>query len=69
MQRLPPLIVLVSTVIISILLFAAIGSIPLSSLNEGRRALVVQEMFQHHAWLLPSMNGELYLTKPPYFIG
>lgn len=67
MQRLPPLIVLVSTVIISILLFAAIGSIPLSSLNEGRRALVVQEMFQHHAWLLPSMNGELYLTKPPLF--
>ncbi len=37
------------------------------SLNEGRRALVVKEMFQSNDWLIPRMNGELYLTKPPLF--
>lgn len=67
MQRLPRLIVFLSIVIISILLFASLGDIPLSSLNEGRRALVVLEMYQNHAWLLPTMNGNLYLSKPPLF--
>lgn len=51
--------------LISLLLFAALGSIPLTSLNEGRRALVVQEMFQQQHWLIPTLNGELYLAKPP----
>lgn len=35
------------------------------SLNEGRRALVIKEMFASGNWLLPTLNGELYLTKPP----
>lgn len=48
-----------------ILFFYGIGDIPLMSLNEGRRALAIKEMFASHAWLLPTLNGELYLTKPP----
>jgi 4-amino-4-deoxy-L-arabinose transferase-like glycosyltransferase len=37
----------------------------LLSLNEGRRALAIQEMVSSGNWLLPHLNGELYLTKPP----
>ncbi len=48
-------------------LFWGLGSLQLMSLNEGRRALVVKEMFQTKDWLLPRLNGELYLTKPPLF--
>lgn len=48
-----------------ILFFGGIGDIPLMSLNEGRRALAIKEMFSTQAWLLPTLNGELYLTKPP----
>ena len=35
------------------------------SLNEGRRALAIKEMFASGDWLLPRLNGELYITKPP----
>ena len=42
-----------------------LGSINLISLNEGRRALAIKEMFASGNWLLPTLNGELYLTKPP----
>jgi 4-amino-4-deoxy-L-arabinose transferase-like glycosyltransferase len=48
-----------------IVLFWGLGSLQLMSLNEGRRALVIKEMFAHHNWLLPTLNNELYLTKPP----
>ena len=39
--------------------------VELMSLNEGRRALAIQEMVASGNWLLPHLNGELYLTKPP----
>jgi 4-amino-4-deoxy-L-arabinose transferase-like glycosyltransferase len=48
-----------------ILLFWGLGSVELMSLNEGRRALAIKEMFDSGNWLLPTQNGELYLTKPP----
>ena len=35
------------------------------TLNEGRRALAIKEMFVSGDWLLPHLNGELYITKPP----
>ncbi|MDF3936405.1 ArnT family glycosyltransferase [Pseudomonas citronellolis] len=44
-----------------------IADTPLLSTNEGRRAVTVREMFLAHDWLLPRMNGELYLAKPPLF--
>lgn len=48
-----------------LIVFWGLGSISLTSLNEGRRALAIKEMFMNGSWLLPTLNGELYLTKPP----
>lgn len=45
--------------------FWGLGNIPLLSLNEARRAIPTQAMFASGDWLLPRLNGELYLTKPP----
>ena len=58
--------ILWTTVIVSaIVFFWGLGSMDLLSLNEGRRALAIQEMVSSGNWLLPHLNGELYLTKPP----
>jgi len=45
--------------------FWGLGDIALLSFNEARRALPTQAMFATGNWLLPYLNGELYLTKPP----
>lgn len=42
-----------------------LGDIALLSYNEARRALPTQAMFASGNWLLPQLNGELYLAKPP----
>lgn len=58
---------LLATLVIGLLvLFWGLGDISLTSLNEGRRALAIKEMFAGGNWLLPTLNGELYLTKPPF---
>ena len=58
--------ILWATAIIAIIVFFwGLGSMDLLSLNEGRRALAIQEMVASGNWLLPHLNGELYLTKPP----
>lgn len=67
MHKLPDYLVFSFIVFFSLLIFVTLGNIPLSTLNEGRRALVVQEMFHQHTWLLPTLNGQLYLSKPPLF--
>ncbi len=55
-----------ATVFVAIIVFFwGLGSLDLMSLNEGRRALAIQEMVASGDWLLPHLNGELYLTKPP----
>jgi 4-amino-4-deoxy-L-arabinose transferase-like glycosyltransferase len=55
-----------ATAIIAIIVFFwGLGSIELMTLNEGRRALAIKEMVSGGDWLLPHLNGELYLTKPP----
>ncbi|HEU4708188.1 MAG TPA: glycosyltransferase family 39 protein [Methylophilaceae bacterium] len=61
-------ILLVASVLLAaILLLWGLGSIPLLSYNEARRALSTASMFTSGDWLLPRLNGELYLTKPPLF--
>jgi 4-amino-4-deoxy-L-arabinose transferase-like glycosyltransferase len=60
-QRLLALTFFISLLII----FWGLGTVNLTSLNEGRRALAIKEMFASGNWLLPTLNGELYLTKPP----
>lgn len=49
--------------------FAGIWSIPVLTHNEGRRLVVLQEMLTGRNWLVPTMNGQIYLEKPPCFIG
>lgn len=46
--------------------FWGLGAVPLLSFNEGRRAVPVREMLSGD-WLVPTLNGKLYLTKPPLF--
>lgn len=48
-----------------------LGDIALLSINEGRRAVPIKEMLASGNWLLPQLNGELYITKPPlyYWLG
>ncbi|HDS16889.1 MAG TPA: glycosyltransferase family 39 protein [Proteobacteria bacterium] len=40
-------------------------TMPLAGVNEGRRALTVVEMLRQHNWLIPTMNGHVYIDKPP----
>jgi len=47
--------------------FWGIWAIPTLSHNEARRMIVVQEMISNHNWLVPTLNGQPYLAKPPLF--
>ena len=54
------------TVALGLLVFFwGLGDIGLMSFNEARRVLPAQAMFLNGDWLLPHLNGELYLAKPP----
>ena len=48
-----------------------LGALPLLSENEGRRAAVIQTMHASGDWLVPRLNGEVYVDKPPlhYWLG
>ena len=50
-----------------IIFFWGTWSLPIVSLNEGRRMLVVKEMLAGQHWLIPTINEEIYITKPPLF--
>jgi 4-amino-4-deoxy-L-arabinose transferase-like glycosyltransferase len=57
---------LLTTVLIGALVFFwGLGDIPLLSYNEARRAIPAANMIADGDWLLPKLNGELYITKPP----
>ncbi len=47
-----------------ILFTAFLGSLP-ADIMEARNFVTAQEMVEYHNWLIPTMNGELRLTKPP----
>lgn len=48
-----------------------LGTLPLLSENEGRRASVIQGMYAGDGLLVPRLNGEVYIDKPPlhYWLG
>jgi 4-amino-4-deoxy-L-arabinose transferase-like glycosyltransferase len=57
---------LYATLLLGALVFYwKLGDIALMSFNEARRALPAEGMFRSGDWLLPRLNGELYLAKPP----
>jgi 4-amino-4-deoxy-L-arabinose transferase-like glycosyltransferase len=58
--------IVVATMCLFIALYG-LGSLPLLSLNEARRAVPIAGMFNNGNWLLPYLNGELYIDKPPLF--
>ncbi|BCX69460.1 ArnT family glycosyltransferase [Pseudomonas izuensis] len=60
-------VALLAAVAIALLFFWGLGSVPFLSVNEARRAVTVREMREAGSWLLPYMNGDLYLSKPPFF--
>ncbi len=46
------------------LLLAGLGDIPLTDRDEGEYAAAVEAMRAKGDWLVPTMNGQLYLEKP-----
>lgn len=59
---------LLVTIAGSVLIYLwGIWSVPVLSHNEARRMVVVQEMLANQDYLIPTMNGHLYVTKPPLF--
>jgi len=41
---------------------------PLTSIQEARRAEIVQEAVKLGNWLLPTLNGKPYVVKPPLYV-
>jgi 4-amino-4-deoxy-L-arabinose transferase-like glycosyltransferase len=59
---------LLFTIVFSLIICIwGIWSVPLLTHNEGRRAVVVREMLANRQWLIPTLNGQIYLAKPPLF--
>lgn len=57
---------LIATILLGITVFLwGLGNIPFLSFNEARRAIPAANMIKDNDWLIPKLNGELYITKPP----
>lgn len=57
---------LIATILLGIAVFFwGLGNIPFLSFNEARRAIPAANIIKDGDWLLPKLNGELYITKPP----
>jgi len=67
LYRQPLFIMLLSLTVLlgAAVLFWGLGDIPLLTYNEARRAVPAANMIADGDWLLPKLNGELYITKPP----
>lgn len=63
----PPPLRLGLLLALAAILFWNLWSAPILSHNEARRMVVAQEILRSGQWLLPTMNGELYITKPPLY--
>lgn len=65
LSRPHPALTTLTFALVLAVLFLALGESPLLSFNEARRAVPAREMLESGDWLLPRLNGELYLRKPP----
>jgi len=65
--REPLFIILLSVTLLlgAVVFFWGLGDIPLLTFNEARRAVPAANMVANGNWLLPELNGALYITKPP----
>jgi 4-amino-4-deoxy-L-arabinose transferase-like glycosyltransferase len=60
-------LLLITIALVSLIFLWGLGSLPLVSFNEARRAIPASLMFSGGNWLLPELHGELYLSKPPLY--
>lgn len=59
-------LLLIVTSLLAVTIFIwGLGHLPLLTFNEARRAIPAANMIADGDWLLPKLNGELYITKPP----
>jgi 4-amino-4-deoxy-L-arabinose transferase-like glycosyltransferase len=49
------------------LFFYGLGAFGLIGADEPRYAQVAREMFEHHQWITPLLNGSPWLEKPPLY--
>jgi 4-amino-4-deoxy-L-arabinose transferase-like glycosyltransferase len=54
-----------SCVCVSVLWFLMLGNRPLFDPDEGRYAEIPREMLEHGDWVIPHLDGLVYLEKPP----
>jgi len=47
------------------IIVARVAALPLMPIDETRYLSVAWEMWQHHTFLVPTLNGEAYSHKPP----
>lgn len=47
------------------LFFFGLGAFGLVGADEPRYAQIAREMFQRHDWIVPTLNGQPWLEKPP----
>lgn len=60
------LLLIVTALLALTILLWGLGHLPLLTFNEARRAIPAANMIADGDWLLPKLNGELYITKPPF---
>jgi 4-amino-4-deoxy-L-arabinose transferase-like glycosyltransferase len=58
-------LLIATTLLGTAVFFWGLGNIPFLSFNEARRAIPAANIIKDGDWLLPKLNGELYITKPP----
>jgi len=62
----PPLYLVATLLLVAALVVPLhLGLQDVVDINESQRLLPPIEMAQRHDWVLPTIDGELYLTKPP----
>ncbi len=67
-QLKPATIFLLATIALAFVYFSHLGLVPVhATADECRRALVPIEMCISGDYLTPTLNGEVYLNKPPLF--
>jgi 4-amino-4-deoxy-L-arabinose transferase-like glycosyltransferase len=57
--------VTMAAALLAIITVIGIFSRPLLAIDETRYAAVALDMWQHHNWLVPHLNGATYSHKPP----
>jgi len=62
------LIIRIGFALLAILFLVPLGKVPVHTTeDECRRAIIPMEMSISHDYLKPTLNGELYLNKPPLY--